>query len=249
MDKTVIEVVEKFIEPMMQKISQHIEDRLRMEQNKTGGIPKSDALLKQEVEQATEAVKQWVLNIEDVERMEEGIKTLMEKLDRVPNKQEILENLKQVESRLSSRSYEDEEELEVYETFQEMWGVSKETFNSWYAVGKLLFEEKEIEKARNIFLFLSFLNTYVFEPWLALGICCQLQHQVVKALSAYTTASLIDFTHPEPHLNSATCYLSLDKELAQATLDLALAQMTEEQNALYQPQIQSIQHALKAKEV
>lgn len=110
------------------------------------------------------------------------------------------------------------------ETPQQMFGVTTPVLDRYYRTALKFLENKNWENARDAFMFLTFLNPYVHDFWVGLGIAEQSQSHFDKALQAYTLAEATDPEDPIPIANAFQCILALgEKDYAQYTLDKALA--------------------------
>lgn len=109
------------------------------------------------------------------------------------------------------------------ETPQELFGVSQPVLEKYYKSALTFLSNKKWDSARDAFMFLTFLNPYVHEFWVGLGIAEQSQSHFDKAIQAYTLAEATDPEDPIPIANSFQCILAMgEKEFAQYTLDKAV---------------------------
>jgi len=116
------------------------------------------------------------------------------------------------------------------ETPQELFGVTKPVLEKYYKSALSFLSDKKWGNARDAFMFLTFLNPYVHEFWVGLGIAEQSQSHFDKALQAYTLAEATDPEDPIPIANSFQCILALgEKEYAQYTLNKALKRCGEKE--------------------
>ncbi len=115
------------------------------------------------------------------------------------------------------------EYIEEGRTFQEIIGYAPETMEKFYRAGFILFSQKRFREASDVFIFLTTLNPYVHNYWIALGMSEQQNQEYEAALVAYAMASLTDVEDPIPHYHSSTCYMLLnDQDNAWNSLQLTL---------------------------
>lgn len=106
---------------------------------------------------------------------------------------------------------------------QELLGISDEVLERYYLAASHLLEQKDWKKARDAFLFLTFLNPLLYNFWLGLGIAEQCQEHYEAALTAYIIAEAIDPSHPVAHANSFQCNAAIhEPKAAENSLQLAL---------------------------
>lgn len=244
MDKFIYSATEIMIQPFIDHIREQYETSLQAENVKSGQLGKSQKTIKKEAEEACEELKHFLIGEEEINRIEKGFQIIIGQLDRISNKNQILEEIHQASNKLIT-AFNDESvpeiELSIYETLQEMYGISDDSFQSFYQIAVQLYQEEKIEEALNAFTFLTTLNSLVFEPWLALGSCWFIKKNWMEALRTYSVAALLNFNHPESHLYSAECYLMIQQEkIGKETLTIALSLMSEEQLKEFNDQIQHL---------
>lgn len=249
MNKAIQSAAEMMITPFIEEVRKKYEAALRDQSLQKGGIPQPDSLIKDRAKKASEELQKFLISEEEMTRIEKGFELVLKELGRLPNKVAVLEDIKKAGDRLLEVPDESEElDLPVYETLQEMFGLSEETYSTMYKIGSEFFNAKKMEEALNVFVLLTNLNNFVFEPWLGLGSCWQLNKRYPEALQAFSMASLLNFQHPGPHVFSAQVYLQLDnKKLAKETLDLAISKMDKEQRKDFRSHIEYVKNGLKKK--
>lgn len=115
-------------------------------------------------------------------------------------------------------------------TPQELLGINQMVLEKYYKSAISFLSDRKWENARDAFTFLTFLNPYVHEFWVGLGIAEQSQSCFDKALQAYTLAEATDPEDPIPIANSFQCILALgENEYAQYTLEKALKRCGEKE--------------------
>jgi type III secretion system low calcium response chaperone LcrH/SycD len=139
-------------------------------------------------------------------------------------------------------------EFQVYQTVQEMFGISKESYDAMYKIGSDFFTREKTEEALKIFVLLTTLNNLVFEPWLGLGSCWQMKNRFPEALQAFSMAALLKYDDPAPHLFTAEVYLQMDqKKLSEETFTLALSKMDDTQKLVFKDHIKYLKENLNIK--
>lgn len=91
-------------------------------------------------------------------------------------------------------------------TFQEIIGYSTETMEKFYQGACRLFEQHRYDDAADAFVFLTTLNPYVHNYWLALGMAEQAREEYSAALVAFGMAGVNDASNPASLWHSAHCY-------------------------------------------
>lgn len=108
-------------------------------------------------------------------------------------------------------------------TFQEILGFGDDQMERFYQFAYHLFNEKQYDKCREAFIFLTTVNPYVHNYWLGLGIVEQMRGCFNEALLAYAMAILTDMNNPLPHYHSASCYRAMgDASSAQISYRMAI---------------------------
>lgn len=215
------------LRPYLEDLKKQVIQKLREESNIPRRIPKSELQIDKEAQDQIDAFQQLLVSDEEITGIEKGFALAIEELAKDPRLEPVLSDLLEAANRLMApEEASDESDLPLYNTIQEMLGLKDETYNAIYAIGSTFFNMNKLEEAGHIFTFLTTLNNFVFEPWLGLGCCCQVQQRFPEALRAFSMASLINFQHPAPHLYAAQVYLQMgDQRLARETLDLAISKM------------------------
>jgi type III secretion system low calcium response chaperone LcrH/SycD len=99
---------------------------------------------------------------------------------------------------------------------QAAFGVSDKTLERYYQAAAKLLEQHRWQDARDAFTFLTFLNAFVYNFWLGLGVSEQSMESYDRALIAYAMAELLDPQNPVPNANGFQCAIGLkNKELAE----------------------------------
>lgn len=249
MNKVIIESAKLMIRPFIDEVRKKYEDAARDQTLQKGSIPKKESSIKEEAIKKSDALQQFLLGEEELTRIEKGFELVLKELHKFPNKSAVLEDIMKAGERLLEEPKEPEVyNLPVYETLQEMFGLTKETYDTMYKIGADFFNEEKMEEACNVFIVLTNLNNFVFEPWLGLGSCWQIKERYPEALQAFSMASLLDFQNPAPHLYSAQVYLQLGSDrLARETLDLALSKMDKDKKIIFNSHIEYIKKNIKKK--
>lgn len=112
--------------------------------------------------------------------------------------------------------------MDTPESFQELFGISDQTIEHFYQAGARYYQAGHFKEASDVFYVISFLNPYLFNVWLSLGMAEEQAHHYTKALEAFAMAAIVDMTSVIPLLHSAHCYILLgDHAAAKATLEFA----------------------------
>lgn len=98
--------------------------------------------------------------------------------------------------------------------FQNILGISNDTVNFIYQLGKQLINENEYEKAAAIFTFLHFLNPFVSEFWMGAGMSLYYGGLNEEALIDLEIAHLLATDRAAPWVYTALCHLSLNNKNA-----------------------------------
>jgi type III secretion system low calcium response chaperone LcrH/SycD len=110
---------------------------------------------------------------------------------------------------------------EEEKTLKELFQFSPELMARVYEIAFLLYQEKNLTGAINVFSFLCTVNPFVYEYWYGLGVAYQADRSFDQGIWAYSMAAVCNL-NPLPHLRSAECYMLLnDKTQALGALDIA----------------------------
>jgi len=106
---------------------------------------------------------------------------------------------------------------------QEMLGISDEAAEKYFTIARSFLEQHNWFDARDAFMFLTFLNNYVHDYWVGLGIAEQSRGKFQEALMAYIMAEATDPADPVPLANAFQCSAALDEyDYAAYCLDKAI---------------------------
>ncbi|ADI38084.1 putative type III secretion chaperone SycD/LcrH [Waddlia chondrophila WSU 86-1044] len=230
MDKMIFEIQDQLIKPLMEEIERMYLEHLQSQQISKGQLGASIPALKKNVEKEMQEFKNLLLGREELSLMEKGFDLALQHLHKLPNATVIIEDLQQAGHRFISQEKPSNDEIPFfYDTLLEMFGLSEETFNSFYTIAADFFHQKQYSNALSIFLLLTNLSHLTFEPWYAQGICWQKKGNFSEAMRSFAMASLVNYDHPGPHLHTAEIYLSIgEHKLAAETLDHALKECDQE---------------------
>ncbi len=136
-------------------------------------------------------------------------------------------------------------EEKAYDHYQGYLEISNETMSEFYDFGKYVYDDLNYEDAEAIMSFISFLNPFLFEPWLLIAIIKEWRGDYPGALYAATMASMSTFEQPEPHLIVASCHLAMKSEdCAKEALEMALDYFGGNIPDCYQEKIETMKKAL-----
>jgi type III secretion system low calcium response chaperone LcrH/SycD len=217
-------------------------------------------------------IRSIFFNEQEKERIYKGVRLIKENLSRVSNEKICLAELKaasqQMFHHLAEIIDEDKEllnlifeidahkfpkdaakinghALDKVHPISEEFGISESTMVSFYEIGYQLFNEHQIEDARCVFQFLSILNAFSHEIWLALGMCHQKVDDWFSAICAYSMASLMHPENPLPYIHCAECFIANnDKENALGSIRLAEYFMNGKNKSKLEPIIKDIKKKL-----
>lgn len=99
---------------------------------------------------------------------------------------------------------------------QEALGISDDALIKYYEVASGLLRDRNWTDSRDAFMFLTFLNPFVHNFWMGLGISEQSQGKFEAALLAYLMGEMTDPKDPVVHANSFQCYLALGDTVSAA---------------------------------
>lgn len=89
-------------------------------------------------------------------------------------------------------------------------GFSKDSLEALYSTAYSYYQNGLYDDSIRIFRLLATMDPYEKKYWVGLGASCQQHKEYKNALKAYSSAAMIDFDDPAPHLHAAECYLSLE---------------------------------------
>lgn len=92
---------------------------------------------------------------------------------------------------------------------QALLDISDEVLERYYSVASNLIERQDWVKAIDAFLFLTFLNPYVHNFWICLGMAFQSTSEHDRAIMAYAMGEVTDPSDPVSYANAYQCHLAL----------------------------------------
>lgn len=234
-------------EPAIEAMMSQIRDYLKVVSQKPYAIKENQ---EEVINESREILAQWVTGEDERHLVEEGFGLVCQETSRSSEGKNLLEEFKQVGMRIQERISkthldESEKEVNVFNTIQESLGISNKSIDTIYKIGNDFMHNKEIHKGLAVFSFLTFLNVFIFEGWLMLGVAYREDGQFFKAMYAFSMASLLNLQHPFPHLCSAEIYhMNGNQELAKQTLEYALSLISKEDLQMYKPMIESVEQMI-----
>jgi tetratricopeptide (TPR) repeat protein len=249
MEKSILAAAQMMMLPFIEETRKKREDSIREPGLLKGGIQVPEEIVRERAKKEVEELQKFLLGEEELALAEEGYEIVLSHLSRSPHYHDALNSLKDAGDRLLEEPDEsDEPELHVFDTVQEIFGISKEVYDAMYQIGVDLVNKGNSDDALKVFALLTTLNNLVFEPWLVIGTLWQTKGRYPEALHAFTMASLLKFEDPAPHIYAAEVYIALDqKKLSQETLSLALSLMDDQAKADFDDHIKYLKENLKAK--
>lgn len=201
---------------------------IEMKTAKLGGLH-SPQKIKQLLKTKTEQVKKELMRPQDRDRIERGFQIILNRLDNLPNRKLIQQELEKAQTKFDPNHMSEDVEL------QEQLGLSNDAYNAFYSISLNEMHEGgvagDLEKPLCVFLYLTQLNRRFFEPHLFLGICYQANKEYHSALNAYWNASTLAPSKLEPFLRSAECYLAIgEKDKAKEVLEIAEKMLVQNQD-------------------
>ena len=233
------------VRPFVDIVMKAIQDQQEMAEQSGKGIAKPSGAFEKECEGFRREFTDYLKGVKDQELLRNGFETVLLEAKSLSNYNHIMGEVVEAGKSLMELPIEGSTP-EVYNTFQEAFGFSDDTMSTLYDIGLRLFNENNLEKATGVFFLLTKMNTFLFEPWLALGMCHQNQKSYGDALYSYAMASLLDFDNPSPHLCSAECYIAVNNDqVGREALDLAIAVIDANDISRYQGCINAIRCKLR----
>jgi tetratricopeptide (TPR) repeat protein len=226
--KTFIETLDTYEKILVEAVDEVLEEELKnTEFEDYVSSPLSPSVPKAQVKQGVKQVlRNLFLNDREGQRITEGVRIVRENLDQVSGGELAKKELNQAADRLGSFIL-GERELDETQNLEEtslatLLGISFQSCMIFYEIGLKLYEEQRFEEAISVFAFLSILESYCQEIWVALGLCHQQLEEWLFAVNAYSMANLIKPEDPLPYLHSAQCFLACNEvENAKGSLKLA----------------------------
>lgn len=249
--KAILAMTEVLITPMVDAFAKSYKEEILAEERQKGAASmKSNAIIDKEIEDKKEQFTRWILCRDEAESLERGFHLLMEELEKQPEYDRVMQEFSRAAEKLEGEWGEGEQNTpKLYESNQQMFGISNETFNLFYIIAKRYIDERKWNDACAMLYFLTNLNPFVCEPWLALGYAQMVNKNPVEALRCFSMASLCRFDDYMPHLYSANCYAEIgEKNLAQQTLRLAEKLMSAEEKMEQKKLINYLNNTIKKME-
>lgn len=154
------------------------------------------------------------LNLNDFSiNMDKAVEIIMDRLPKMVPKadwERIVDEFSHIEQNFQENSVKEQEDGAIV-TNQQLMGISDETLNSIYLLGRTLVEEKSFDNALNVFHALCFFNPWVGEYWLGLGICLFHLNEYDQALEILNMAQILQPDKAAAFIYSAFCHLKLNQ--------------------------------------
>ena len=164
----------------------------------------------------------------ETKRFESAFHTIVDYMDRFGSPvelNEIKENWTHACQKFSELACEERifKDSDIYSSLQDQIGITKNTFDQFFKIGRELYLRNEFEKAADVFFMLGFLNHAYYNVWVSLGLSEQQANHYDQALRAYAMACIMNNDSPEPFLYAADCCLAMnDKYEAELYLNEAV---------------------------
>lgn len=210
MSEVIFAIQDELLKPLMTAIEEQYFEHLKAEKLSKGALSSNSQHLRNRAKKEVEEFKNDLIGREELQYVEKGFDTVLHELPKLPNHASILKNLQEAGRSFIHNQEEitESQTINFYDTLQEMFGISKETYDGFYRIGSDYFNNKKDEEALGVFSLLTNLNPFVFEPWLGQGICWQKKKNHREALRSFAMASLVNSKHPAPYLHTVDIYLS-----------------------------------------
>lgn len=222
--------------------------------------PLSRTIPKEEIKQN---IKKFFIEILDdkkeQERILNGIKIIEENLGSLPEGELCRKELEKAASRMLDdcldfiTKIEDDpssivnlteskqENLTNLQSFAEQIGIPLDVIRIFYNFGSQLFKERKVEEALCVFQFLSFLDVYSPDIWVALGMCHQRLKEWFYAVHCYSMASVFNPDNVLPYIYSAECFIeNKDFENAKDCIQWAEHFITPENKSYFDSKLQEL---------
>lgn len=181
------------------------------------GLPNEKSCMEELVKGSDEYLKT------SIDFFNENMGDAVEKLSKMDiSKIDIAGKIKELSEKSPEPTAEELDQLNDERSMAMIMGISNETLKTCYDIAMKFYEEGNMEESLCVLEFLSFLDTYCHEVWLAKGMCNQMLGDMVGALTAYSVASLMNPQNPLTYLHTAECFIiANDKENAESSLRMA----------------------------
>lgn len=184
-------------------------------------------------------LKNLINNPEEREKVKEGCEILEKNLGLLSNEKEcrktlikagknyeklMLDIINNEASDLDTENSKVDDDLILADlpTLADQLKITSDEFASFYEVGLKLYEQKKHLEAARVFQFLTVLNAFRFEVWIARGMCHQILQEWFHAIHSYTMASLSNPLDPISYIYAAECFIEIkDWENTKGSLGLA----------------------------
>lgn len=140
-----------------------------------------------------------------------------------------------------------DEELDPEHSLKKQCGMSDAFMQRAYEVAVRLMSEKKFEEAGDIFMFLRYLDSAVYEYWLGEATCLQELYSWAAAIDAYSMSLFLKPQNPYVFFQIANCMYQLkefETSLAAIRICIRDAQQDEQRADLFK-QATEVQHTLE----
>lgn len=244
------DIIEQLVRPMTELLLKEMEKEIR---NLPPDPLQPPAMrlkaFKAKEKQLSKECSAYLSGADDRKLMGRAMELLRDRQVEIEDREEVLREFVSAGRRILEPPADTGESFPgVYDTMQQMFGISDKSMKSLYSAGQRLFDQQSRKQdGVALFTLLTQLNPYMFEPWLGVGVYWLHNTRYRKALFALMMASFANFNHPLPHLYSARCYVATnEQQVATHTLDLALSLVNEDDRVQYAPIISGLQKELQA---
>jgi secretion system chaperone SscA len=249
--KTLFDVTAEYqVQPIVEVLIKGMEDRIKTQ--KGTPLRSTQSQLKefnQHKKELSEELASIFSGEEERHLISQGLVLLFNEEETFSGGKMCVKELKEASKEYLRPSEESKEGILCFNTVQEQYNLSDSCLHSVYGYATLLLQDPgQIDNALSLYTLLTQLNPYVFEYWLARGICWMEKQRYFEALYAFSMASLLEFDKSLPHLYSSQCYLKMNQEpLAKETFELVMSKLSDEDNSTYSALIADLKKQLKTK--
>jgi type III secretion system low calcium response chaperone LcrH/SycD len=182
------------------------------------------------LEKHPELNEQTTKNTENqAERVQRGLEEIVACLENQPTwlttwqNKELMQELANAANKHIWIEKKGEDDNLEEKSLGETLGISQDSLDTIYAIAYHLYQDKEFEKASDVFRILCIFEPLMHIGWFGLALSEHEQERWQAALEAYTMASITDSETPLPHFHSAECYEAMnDIPKTLEALDLAI---------------------------
>jgi len=186
----------------------------------------ADELINQFLEENPPLIQQNSLISSEQQLERERLKlketfNLREIAHHIKNAQKLLQDYHIAIETVPNKDIQDLKDSE--QSLQVMLGIPDEKIQEIYHLGTELFEKKFFQEAADIFFYITQLNPFYANVWIAIGLCFQKMEKYQQAIGSFETSILLDMHQPDAYIYCIECYNAIkDKDNATAMKNMLL---------------------------